>query len=148
MFLGLIFYQKLLSDDSLKWCMTFVPIIRTFKHFWLLQWIWHQTRVTYPWRITYCSNWNHCIWSQELWEHKFLVLKNSLLFYRSLVEVEFPKVLWPYTMISVAAIGNTSWICDPSLVLYALEQPEMLRSHNYKHSNAMHNFNGRPLYIV
>ena len=36
-------------------------------------------------------------------------------------------------MVSVAASGNTSLVCDPSLVSYALEQPEMLRSHDYKH---------------
>ena len=34
-------------------------------------------------------------------------------------------------MVSVAAKGNTSWVCDPSLVSYALEQPEMLRSPDY-----------------
>ena len=34
------------SGCTLKWCMTFVPIIRTSKPFWLLQCIWHQTRVT------------------------------------------------------------------------------------------------------
>ena len=42
-----------------------------------------------------------------------------------------PELLWPYTMVSVAAKGNTSWVCDPSLVSYALEQPEMLRSPDY-----------------
>ena len=36
-------------------------------------------------------------------------------------------------MVSVAAIGNKSWVCDPSLESYALEQPEMLRSPDYKH---------------
>ena len=30
---------------------------------------------------------------------------------------------------------------------YALEQPEMLRSHDYKHNNVMHNFSVRPLYM-
>ena len=34
-------------------------------------------------------------------------------------------------MVSVAASGSTS--CDPSLVSYALEQPEMLRSPDYRH---------------
>ena len=34
-------------------------------------------------------------------------------------------------MVSVAAKGNTLWVCDPSLVSYALEQPEMLRSPDY-----------------
>ena len=33
------------------------------------------------------------IWSQEFWEHKILNLKNGGLFYRSMVEVEFPEVL-------------------------------------------------------
>ena len=36
-------------------------------------------------------------------------------------------------MVLVAASGNTSRVCDPSLVSYALEQPDMLRSHDYKH---------------
>ena len=29
-------------------------------------------------------------------------------------------------MISVAAIGNTLWVCDPRLLSDALEQPEIL----------------------
>ena len=49
-------------------------------------------------------------------------------------------------MVSVAESGNTSWVCDPSFVSYALERPEMLRGHDYKHSKVMHNFNWRPLY--
>ena len=32
-------------------------------------------------------------------------------------------------------------VWDPKLVAYAFEQPEMLRSHDYKHSSIMHNFN-------
>ena len=36
-------------------------------------------------------------------------------------------------MVSDAASGNISWVCDPSLESYALEQPEMLGSHDYKH---------------
>ena len=36
-------------------------------------------------------------------------------------------------MVSVAASGSTSWVCDLSLVSYPLEQPEMLRSHDYRH---------------
>ena len=32
------------SGHQLKWCMTFVPIIGTSKHLWLL-----QSKVTYPW---------------------------------------------------------------------------------------------------
>ena len=35
-------------------------------------------------------------------------------------------------MVSVAASGSTSWVCDPSFVSYALEQPEMLRSNDCK----------------
>ena len=38
-------------------------------------------------------------------------------------------------MVSVAASGNISWVCYPSLVSYALEQPEMLRSPDYKPVN-------------
>ena len=51
-------------------------------------------------------------------------------------------------MVSVAASGNTSWVCDPSLVSYELEQPEMLRSYDYKHSNVMHNFSVHSLYNI
>ena len=40
----------------------------------------------------------------------------------------FQEILWPYTMVSVAAKGSIWWVCDPSLGSYALEQPEMLRS--------------------
>ena len=78
--------MKWYSGRTLKLYITFVPMIRTSKHFWLLQCIWHQTMVIYPWCSTTCSHWNHCIWSWELWEHKFLVLKNGLLFYRFMVE--------------------------------------------------------------
>ena len=81
----------LYSGRRLLLCMTFVLIIRTSKHFWLLQCIWHLTRVTYPWFITNCSHWNHCIWSQELWEHKFLDLKKVLLFYRSMLRLSFQR---------------------------------------------------------
>ena len=34
-------------------------------------------------------------------------------------------------MVLVAASDNTSWVCDPSLVSYELEQPEMLKSPDY-----------------
>ena len=34
-------------------------------------------------------------------------------------------------MVSVGANGNTSWVCDHSLVSYELEQSEMLRSPDY-----------------
>ena len=37
-------------------------------------------------------------------------------------------------MVSVAANGNTSWVCDPNLESYALEQPEMLRCPDYRHN--------------
>ena len=57
------------SNYTLKLYITFVPVIRTSKHFWL----------------------------------------------------------------SVAASGNTSWVYNHSLVSYALEQPEMLRSPDYRH---------------
>ena len=36
-------------------------------------------------------------------------------------------------MVSVAASGRASWVCDPSLESYAFEQPEMPRSPDYKH---------------
>ena len=81
-----IYVRDRYSGRTIKLYITFVPIIRTSKHFWLIQCIWHQTRVTYLWCTTTCTHNNHCIWSQELWEHKFLVLKNGLLFCRSMVE--------------------------------------------------------------
>ena len=36
-------------------------------------------------------------------------------------------------MVSVAASGKASWVCEPSLVSYAFEQLEMPRSPDYKH---------------
>ena len=36
-------------------------------------------------------------------------------------------------MVSVAANRSISWVSDPSLESYALEQPEMLRSPDYRH---------------
>ena len=75
------------SGRTLLLCMTFELIIMTSKPIWLLQSPWHQTRVTYLWCIANCSHWNHHIWSQELWEHKFLVLKKVLLFYRSMLRL-------------------------------------------------------------
>ena len=66
--------KKIYSGRTLLLCMTFVLIIMTPKHFWLLQGIWHQTR-----------------------QHKFLVLEKVLLFYRSVVEVELPDFMWPHT---------------------------------------------------
>ena len=42
---------------------------------------------------------------------------------------------------------NTLWVWDPSWVLYALEQPKMIRSHDYKSTNVMYNFSMRPLYL-
>ena len=51
-------------------------------------------------------------------------------------------------MVSVAASGSTSWVSDPSLESYALEQPEMLKSNDYKHSNVMHSFSGCPQYFA
>ena len=83
----IVTFRKLYSGRTLLLCMTFGLIIMTSKHFWLLQSTWHQTRVTYLWCIANCSHWNHHIWSQELWEHKFLVLKKVLLFYRSMLRL-------------------------------------------------------------
>ena len=36
-------------------------------------------------------------------------------------------------MILVSASDSTSWVCDPSLESYVLEQPEMLRSPDGRH---------------
>ena len=48
-------------------------------------------------------------------------------------------------MISVAAMVNTSWVCDPRLVSYALEQAERLISHA-RANKVVHNFAWTPLY--
>ena len=45
----------------------------------------------------------------------------------------FPELLWPYTIVLVVANCYKSWVCDSSLESSALEQPEMLRSHNFNH---------------
>ena len=52
-----------------------------------------------------------------------------------------------YTIASEATSVKTSWVCDPSSESYALEQPEMLRSHDYNYK-CMHQSSVRPLYIV
>ena len=80
------------SGRTLLLCMTSVLIIMTFKHFWLLQSIGHQTRVTY---LSYTVT--HIQWFQWL------------------------------------QLAICMYVCDnPSLLSYALEQPEMLKSHDYK----------------
>ena len=40
------------------------------------------------------------------------------------------------------------WYVTPSLVSFALEQPEMFSSHDYKHSNVRQNFSLCPLYLL
>ena len=63
-------------------------------------------------------------------------------------------------MISVAAMVNTSWVCDPKWESYELEQSERLVSHaratkvvhnfawNPLYNKVMHNFAWTPLYIM
>ena len=48
-------------------------------------------------------------------------------------------------MISVAPIDNTSLVCDPKWVSYALEQAERLVSHD-RAKKVLHNFAWNPLY--
>ena len=134
------------SGCTLHWCMTFVIKIMTFKHFWLFQCIWHQNRVTYPLCNANCSHRNYCKMSQNARDPKIYLFKDSLLFYEYKVEWMSWGVLWPYTMISGAFIGNTSWVCDPSLVSYAFEQLEIFKSYDYKHSYVMHQSSVCPLY--
>ena len=57
----------------------------------------------------------------------------------------FFGVQWPYTLVSVAPIGNTSWLCDPRWESYALEQAERLISHA-RAAKVVHNFAWNPLY--
>ena len=47
-------------------------------------------------------------------------------------------VCCPFTMI-FRTLGNTSWVCDPRLVSYALEQAERLIS-QARANEVMHNF--------
>ena len=51
------------------------------KPFWLLQCIWQPCMVPYPSIITNCSHWNPCIWSQDSWKHKFLLVKKVMVFF-------------------------------------------------------------------
>ena len=46
-------------------------------------------------------------------------------------------------MVSEAASGSTSWVCDPSLESYALEQPQVL----IIGTNVMHHLSVHPLYV-
>ena len=45
-------------------------------------------------------------------------------------------------MVSEAASGSASWVCDPSLMSYALEQPQML----VIGTNVMYDLSVRPMY--
>ena len=50
-----------------------------------------------------------------------------------------------FTIVSVAARGDISWVYDPNLVSYALEQAERLISHA-RANKVVHNFAWTPLY--
>ena len=43
---------------------------------------------------------------------------------------------------------HNRYVDNPNLVSYVLEQPEMLRNRDYKHSNVVHQSSVRPLYLV
>ena len=49
-------------------------------------------------------------------------------------------------MISVTAMVNTSWVFDPRIVSYVLEQAERLISHA-RANKVVHNFAWTPLYL-
>ena len=53
-----------------------------------------------------------------------------------------------HIMISVAAICKTSRVWDPRSVAYALEQPEMLRSHEDICTYFLYNISVHPLYCI
>ena len=55
-------------------------------------------------------------------------------------------LLWPYTLILVAQIGNTSWLCDLRWESYALEQAERLPS-QARAKKVVHIFALNPLYV-
>ena len=57
--------------------------------------------------------------SENTKEYQTFFFKQKFVFY---------GLLWPFTLILVAPIGNTSWVCDPRWVSYALEQAERLKS--------------------
>ena len=48
---------------------------------------------------------------------------------------------------SVAPIGDTSWVCDPKWASYALEQAERLMS-QARAKKVVHNFAWNPLYEI
>ena len=50
-------------------------------------------------------------------------------------------------MISVAPIGNTSWVCDLRWESYALEQAERLKSHA-RAKKVVHTFAWNPLHCM
>ena len=91
------------------------------KSFCLFQCIWHPSRVTYPWCI---ANWPLKSFYMVTVPKKTQIFEKKV-WYSSV----FYGVLWPYTMISVAPIDNTSLVCDPKWVSYALEQAERIISH-------------------
>ena len=55
------------------------------------------------------------------------------------------KANFSFLKISVAAIGNTSLVWDPSWVSYASEQPKMLGNYDYMITNVMYNLRVHPL---
>ena len=57
----------------------------------------------------------------------------------------FYGVQWPYTLVSVTPIGNTSWLCHPRWESYALELAKSLVSHA-RDAKVVHNFTWNPLY--
>ena len=63
---------------------------------------------------------------------------SELLKRRNLQVSSYEK--WCGVGLSLMSYVNTSWVWDPSWVLYALEQPKMIRSHDYKSTNVMYNF--------
>ena len=57
----------------------------------------------------------------------------------------FFGVQCPYTLVSVAPIGNISWLCVPRWESYALGQAERLKSHA-RAAKVVHSFAWNPLY--
>ena len=112
----------------------------TFKSFCLFQCIWLPSRVTKPWCIANWSHWNQCIWSLDPKEHHRI----SDFFFKQ--KIVLSGLLWPYTLILVAPIGKTAWLCDPRWESYALEQAERLLS-QAKAKKVVHIFALNPLYL-
>ena len=82
----------------------------TYKSFCLFQCIWRPSRVTYNYVLS--------IWATEIIEYVHRTPENTIEYqtFFKRQKFVFSWLLWPHTLISVAPIGNTLWVCDPKWV--------------------------------